>query len=214
MHSGCGAWFDGEIVVLREDGMPDFNALQNAFDKRQISQLTYFLFDALFVDGVDLRGEALRTRRKVLEGIMAQHAQYNGRLSQTFTADGASVLASACKMGLHAYGTRAASAPDGTRLPGGVAGSPIRASSGSDALRSRIPADQRPMEQTSCGAGRMGESAPRGHGSLCGVDSTRPRTAPELPGDESHTPCYHASGIQSLSVTHRTATRRRLRASG
>ena len=99
MHSGCGAWFDGEIVVLREDGMPDFNALQNAFVKRQISQLTYFLFDALFVDGVDLRGEALRTRRKVLEGIMAQHAQYNGRLSQTFTADGASVLASACKMG-------------------------------------------------------------------------------------------------------------------
>jgi len=120
MHSGCGAWFDGEIVVLREDGMPDFNALQNAFDKRQISQLTYFLFDALFVDGVDLRGEALRTRRKVLEGIMAQHAQYNGRLSQTFTADGASVLASACKMGLHAYGTRAASAPDGTRLPGAL----------------------------------------------------------------------------------------------
>jgi len=213
MHSGCGAWFDGEIVVLREDGMPDFNALQNAFDKRQISQLTYFLFDALFVDGVDLRGEALRTRRKVLEGIMAQHAQYNGRLSQTFTADGASVLVSACKMGLHAYGTRAASAPDGTRLPGALL-----------AALSELQVDRMPFDpgfpptkgrwsKRPTGRG-MGESAPRGHGSLFGVDSTRPRMAPELPGDESHTPCYHASGIQSLSVTHRTATRRRLRASG
>jgi len=94
------AWFDGEIVVLGEDGLPDFNALQNAFDKRQIPQLTYFIFDALFVDGVDLRGEAFRTRRKVLEGIMAQHAPFHVRLSRTFMADGPSVLASACKMGL------------------------------------------------------------------------------------------------------------------
>jgi bifunctional non-homologous end joining protein LigD len=27
-------WLDGEIVVLRDDGVPDFNALQNAFDRR------------------------------------------------------------------------------------------------------------------------------------------------------------------------------------
>ena len=26
------AWLDGEIVVLNQDGTPDFNALQNAFD--------------------------------------------------------------------------------------------------------------------------------------------------------------------------------------
>src|SRR4029434_7221415 len=94
------AWLDAEIVVLREHGLPDFNALQNAFDTRQIPNLTYFLFDALFVDGFDLRGEALRERRDVLEGIMAGHEQNHVRLSQTFSADGARVLASACKMGL------------------------------------------------------------------------------------------------------------------
>ena len=94
------AWLDGEIVVLREDGLPDFNALQNAFDQRQMPELIYFLFDALFVDGVDLRGKPLRTRREVLEGIMARHEQNHVRISQTFNADGASVLASACKMGL------------------------------------------------------------------------------------------------------------------
>jgi bifunctional non-homologous end joining protein LigD len=38
-------WLDGEIVVLDEDGVPDFNALQSAFDEDNSADITYFLFE-------------------------------------------------------------------------------------------------------------------------------------------------------------------------
>ena len=49
------AWFDGEVVVLNSGGLPDFNALQNAFDRRSTTNLTYFVFDLLYLNGYDLR---------------------------------------------------------------------------------------------------------------------------------------------------------------
>lgn len=49
------AWFDGEVVALSESGVPDFNALQNAFDRRSTQALTYFAFDLLYLNGRDLR---------------------------------------------------------------------------------------------------------------------------------------------------------------
>jgi bifunctional non-homologous end joining protein LigD len=95
------AWLDGEIVVQDTNGLPDFNALQNAFDKRQGDRaMTYFVFDLLYVDGRDLRRLDQRTRRAALEALIARHEQGHVRLSQAFEADGASVLQSACKMGL------------------------------------------------------------------------------------------------------------------
>lgn len=39
------AWLDGEVVVLGANGIPDFNALQNAFDTAGTEDITYFVFD-------------------------------------------------------------------------------------------------------------------------------------------------------------------------
>ncbi len=39
------AWLDGEIVVLGENGTPDFNALQKAFERPGSAEIQYFLFD-------------------------------------------------------------------------------------------------------------------------------------------------------------------------
>jgi len=47
------AWLDGEAVVLNDKGVPDFNALQNAFDHSREQSIVYFAFDVLFVDGSD-----------------------------------------------------------------------------------------------------------------------------------------------------------------
>jgi bifunctional non-homologous end joining protein LigD len=93
------AWLDGEVVVMGDNGVPDFNALQNAFDGNSTNSLTYFVVDLLFLNGTDLRPLELRQRRALLAEV---YATYEGdvRLSQTFDADGASVLQSACKMGL------------------------------------------------------------------------------------------------------------------
>ena len=48
-------WLDGEIVVMSEAGVPDFNALQNAIDSVAGEEIDYFLFDLPFHSGRDLR---------------------------------------------------------------------------------------------------------------------------------------------------------------
>jgi len=50
------AWLDGEVVVMGDNGIPDFNALQNAFDGKNTDGLTYFVFDLLYLNGDDLDG--------------------------------------------------------------------------------------------------------------------------------------------------------------
>src|SRR4030095_12824802 len=94
------AWLDGEVVVLGDDGLPKFNALQNAFDSAGTEHIVYFVFDVLYLNGKDLRGLESRDRRAVLEQLFTDYDQGRVRLSQTFDADGASVLQSAFKMGL------------------------------------------------------------------------------------------------------------------
>src|SRR5262245_34992154 len=37
------AWLDGEVVIIGATGIPDFNALQNAFDGKDTDGLTYFV---------------------------------------------------------------------------------------------------------------------------------------------------------------------------
>src|SRR5471032_859951 len=49
------AWLDAEAVVLNSAGMPDFNALQNAFDRRSTSDILLFVFDLMYLNGTDLR---------------------------------------------------------------------------------------------------------------------------------------------------------------
>lgn len=105
------AWLDGEVVVLGDGGVPDFNALQNAFDKRGTEVITYFIFDALYLNGRDLRGLEFRQRRELLEALFAGHDQGRVRLAQTFAADGPSVLQSACKMGLEGVIAKKVNAP-------------------------------------------------------------------------------------------------------
>ena len=43
------AWLDGEAVILGEDGIPNFNALQNAFDRLSTEHIVYFVFDVLYL---------------------------------------------------------------------------------------------------------------------------------------------------------------------
>jgi bifunctional non-homologous end joining protein LigD len=105
------ACLDGEVVVLGANGLPEFNALQNAFDRKGTQQLVYFVFDLLYLNGRDVRALELRKRRAMLEDLFSDFEQDRVRLSQTFDADGPSVLQSACKMGLEGVIAKRLNAP-------------------------------------------------------------------------------------------------------
>lgn len=105
------AWLDGEAVVLDATGKPDFNALQNAFDRRSTADITLFIFDLLYLNDSDIREQPLRSRRAVLAELMSQTANPLLRFSEDFPQDPASVVASACKMKLEGIIGKRADAP-------------------------------------------------------------------------------------------------------
>jgi bifunctional non-homologous end joining protein LigD len=105
------AWLDGEAVVLNAAGMPDFNALQNAFDRHSTAEIVLFLFDVMYVNGADIRESPLRARRAVLEQLMGEVHTDLLRFSEDFAQDPASLVASACKMKLEGIIGKRADAP-------------------------------------------------------------------------------------------------------
>jgi bifunctional non-homologous end joining protein LigD len=93
-------WLDGEAVVLDRSGRPDFNALQNAFDRRSTAKITLFLFDVLWVDEADIRERPLHERRDLLHQLLETLGSPLIRFSEAFMHDPRSLLASARELKL------------------------------------------------------------------------------------------------------------------
>lgn len=93
------AWLDGEMVVADEQGVADFQALQNAFDTEHDEQITYYLFDLLHLNGEDLRQTPVQERRASLEKLL-EKAPDVLRYSAAFEQPVASLLESACQLNL------------------------------------------------------------------------------------------------------------------
>ncbi|WP_445671885.1 DNA ligase D [Pseudomonas inefficax] len=94
------AWLDGEMVVNDEHGVADFQALQNAFDTEHDEQITYYLFDLLFLGGHDLRQVALQDRREALRRLLEHNQADNLKFSADFDQPVESLLDSACRLKL------------------------------------------------------------------------------------------------------------------
>ena len=109
-HPGS-AWLDGEIVVLNEDGMPDFNALQNAFDASRTDSIDYFLFDLPYLDGHDLRHVPLHARRALLKQLV----EAKGIERVRFSADFDGRPGQHPRVGLRRWGSKASSPSASTR---------------------------------------------------------------------------------------------------
>jgi bifunctional non-homologous end joining protein LigD len=62
---------DGEVALVRPDGTFDFHGLRSPSRVRG-AQLTYVVFDVLFFEGRDLRGERFVDRRAVLEQVVPE----------------------------------------------------------------------------------------------------------------------------------------------
>ncbi|NVL57095.1 DNA ligase D, partial [Pseudomonas syringae pv. actinidiae] len=110
------SWFDGEVVVLDEQGLPDFQGLQNAFDAGHSKNIFYYLFDMLFLSGEDLREVPLEQRRDALKQVLGSQRSRLLRYSDAFQAGHKDIVASAAAMGLEGViGKRAGSAYVGKR---------------------------------------------------------------------------------------------------
>ena len=105
------AWLDGEIVVMNEHGLPDFNRLQNAIDNSRTAQVQYFLFDAPYFEGRDLRRVPLRDRRAVLKAWLEAHPSEGIRFSESFDASPMDMLAAARQLGLEGVMVKRADSP-------------------------------------------------------------------------------------------------------
>jgi bifunctional non-homologous end joining protein LigD len=93
------AWLDGEITVDGDNGAPDFQALQNAFDRGATSSIVYWLFDAPFLDGQDLRELPVEARPAQLARLLGKRPPAPLRLSEAFDASPRDLLESSARIG-------------------------------------------------------------------------------------------------------------------
>jgi len=92
-------WYDGEIVVLNDEGKPSFNLLQLAFDVSKPRSIIYYLFDVPYCAGEDLRGLPLIERRARLADVLGDGSDAV-RFSAALDGDIHDLIGSACELGL------------------------------------------------------------------------------------------------------------------
>jgi bifunctional non-homologous end joining protein LigD len=88
---------DGEAVINRDDGMPDFHALRS---RRGGQEAVLFAFDLLEHDGNDLRDLPLIERKQQLAKLLGRARRYSIRFVEHLTGDGQTVFDHDCRMGL------------------------------------------------------------------------------------------------------------------
>lgn len=104
-------WLDGEIVVGKAGGGQDFNGLQNAIDHAKNEGIAYFLFDAPYLGGYDLRAVPLFGRRAALKAILDETGTERVRFSDDFPSTPEEVLKAACAMRLEGVIAKRRDAP-------------------------------------------------------------------------------------------------------
>jgi bifunctional non-homologous end joining protein LigD len=106
---------DGEIVVLDEEGKPDFNGLQGWKRHRDESVIFYYVFDLLWLDGYDLRELPLIERKNLLKQIVPENSlikysdyieEHGRELFQTVASHGYEGIVAKRKQGLYWCGRR------------------------------------------------------------------------------------------------------------
>ena len=91
------AILDGEIVVVDDEGLPDFQKLQD-YQKAPGGHLLYYVFDLLYLDGRDLTGLPLVRRKELLKKILPASSRI--RFSDHIWKDGTLYFSLAKEKGL------------------------------------------------------------------------------------------------------------------
>jgi bifunctional non-homologous end joining protein LigD len=104
---------DGEIVALDHAGVPEFSLLQAAIADGKTDDLTFFAFDLLFADGLDLRRLPLRERKARLQQILEARKGKGKRIRFVahFELNGDEVFESARQLSLEGVVSKKLDAP-------------------------------------------------------------------------------------------------------
>jgi ATP-dependent DNA ligase len=99
---------DGEAVIARDDGTPDFHALRS---KRRGSEAVLYAFDVIGLDDHDLCELPLIARKRRLAKLIGRAKRRAIRFSQHLTDDGPIVFEHVCRMGLEGIVSKRVDAP-------------------------------------------------------------------------------------------------------
>ncbi len=104
--------FDGEAVVLDEEGISDFQALQNRLKGSGAGRLVYYLFDLVHADGYDLSRVSLIERKAFLKNLLAPLGDQSPvRYSDHIRDEGARVFDHACRYSLEGIVSKRVDSP-------------------------------------------------------------------------------------------------------
>lgn len=106
--------FDGELIALNEQGLSDFQTLQNSLSEGKDAELVYYAFDLLHHTGRDLRDLPLLERKRQLEELfesLPKALTSKLRLSEHVTGRGADFFAGACQLGVEGIVSKRAASP-------------------------------------------------------------------------------------------------------
>jgi bifunctional non-homologous end joining protein LigD len=104
------AWLDGEIAVMRPNGVTSFQDLQNALSRPGTAKLHYFLFDLPYLNGYDLRKVPLVERKQLLEKLLSGVPDVL-RYSSHVMGKGEQFYDQACKLELEGVVAKRAASP-------------------------------------------------------------------------------------------------------
>ncbi len=90
-----------------DDGRPSFDRIRY---RRHDGAVFLYAFDLIELDGADMRREPLAARKATLASVLAKAAP-GLRLSEHIEADGPTVFAHACKMGLEGIVSKRKASP-------------------------------------------------------------------------------------------------------
>ncbi|HUQ09032.1 MAG TPA: DNA ligase D [Steroidobacteraceae bacterium] len=96
-----GVWLDGELIASDPNGRSDFSLLQHTLEQGRLEELQYCVFDLLFSEGEDLRGQPLSERKARLDATFAKlPAKGPLRLADQIHSDAAELITRVCNQHL------------------------------------------------------------------------------------------------------------------
>ncbi|MFP4383304.1 MAG: DNA ligase D [Spirochaetia bacterium] len=93
---------DGEMVVIDEKGLSNFQRLQNALKGKENKKILYVVFDLLYLNGYDLTKSPLSERKEALISLLDTKGGSLDRirLSEHREGKGSDMLEEACRKGM------------------------------------------------------------------------------------------------------------------